>query len=263
MGPAATSAPTAIERALELFETERQPEEARLSDGYLDLLDVGDAAATHFSQRLLETNMMPIVYERFAHPLVMRRIGGRKTPLWSKEQLLALEMLAPSRGECVLDMACGPGNFTRTYAEVAGDALVVGLDLSSSMLAYAARRTASANVAYIRANACGLPFRASSFPAVSCFGAMHLFEDPMRGLAEMVRVLAPGGRVALMTTCETRRLPGMRGWHIFGRDQLTRAFDEHGLSGVEQRLIGGWQCVSANKPQGWSEATPAPVGRST
>jgi SAM-dependent methyltransferase len=216
MAASATSGSTAIDRALEFFKPECRQEGACLRDGYLDLLDIGDAAAPHLAQRLLETKAMPVVYERLAHPLVMRRSGGRRMPLWSKEQQLGLEMLAPNRGEPVLDIACGPGNFTRTYAEAVGEALVVGLDISRSMLAYAVRRTPNANVAYIRADACALPFRASSFPAVSCFGAMHLFEDPMEGLGEMVRVLAPGGRIALMTTCEAPRRPGMRGWHIFG-----------------------------------------------
>lgn len=249
MASVAASVPVPIERALELFEPERRPASLQLHDGYLDLLGADDVPALHPAQRLLNTRVAPVAYERCGHPLAMRMLGGRKTPLWNKEQLLALKMLAPQRGDRVLDIACGPGNFTRTYADVAGEALVVGLDLSSSMLAHAVRHTASPNVAYIRANACALPFRASSFPAVSCFGAMHLFEDPMRGLAEMARVLSPGGRLALMTTCETGRKSRLSGWHTFRRDEIPEALGEHGLRGVEQRVIGGLQCVSAHKPK--------------
>lgn len=250
MSSPAISTLAAIERALELFEPELRPAEVHLTDGYLDLLASDDPAAAHSAQLVLNSRLMPVIYERLGHPFAIRMLGGLKAPLWSKEQLLAVKMLGASRGDPVLDIACGPGNFTRTYADVAGDALVVGLDLSSRMLAHAARRTSRPNVAYIRGDACALSFREDAFPRVSCFGAMHMFEQPMRGLDEIVRVLSPGGRVALMTTAGRQSEMRRNGWYTFGWDEITGALEQRGLVDIEQHVIRGFQFVSASNPIG-------------
>ena len=57
------------------------------------------------------------------------------------------------------------------------------------------------NVAYIRGNAVELPFRDAAFDAVCCFAALHLFDEPFRALDHMARVLTPGGRIAIFTSC--------------------------------------------------------------
>ena len=118
------------------------------------------------------------------------------------ERRIALRMLDLSPNSRVLDLACGPGNFTREFARVADEGLVVGLDASQAMLAVAVRETNSANVAYVRGDACALPFSDGSFDAVCCFAALYLIEQPMRALDEIARVLAPGGRAALLSSCQ-------------------------------------------------------------
>jgi ubiquinone/menaquinone biosynthesis C-methylase UbiE len=109
----------------------------------------------------------------------------------------------------------------------------------------------------MRADAAGvLPFRSASFDAVSCFGALHLFEHPLRALDEIARVLAPGGRVALMVTCNpdsgdrsdaapVKRYGGVR---MFAREEITGALRERGFSDVEQRITGSAQFVAAASP---------------
>ena len=57
----------------------------------------------------------------------------------TEEHRIALAMLSISPGERVLDVACGPGNFTRDFALAAGDGLVVGIDSSETMLGVAVR----------------------------------------------------------------------------------------------------------------------------
>lgn len=183
---------------------------------------------------------------------------GLTGPSTAEEHRIALEMLAIAPTDRVLDVACGPGNFTRDFAPAASEGLVVGVDASESMLATAARETTAPNVAYLRADACDLPFRDGSFDAVCCFAALYLIEEPMRALAEIVRVLAPGGRLALLSSCNrgplsagtanaiVRRLSGVR---IFERDELTRALNDDGLVEIEQRVSGLAQFVSASKPE--------------
>jgi ubiquinone/menaquinone biosynthesis C-methylase UbiE len=75
------------------------------------------------------------------------------------------------------------------------------------MLALAVRNTRNANAAYVRADACALPFRDGSFDAICCFAALYLIERPMQALDEIARVLAPGGRVALLSSCNRGPLP--------------------------------------------------------
>lgn len=164
-------------------------------------------------------------------------------------------MLALSRGDRVLDIACGPGNFTRDFAPAAADGLVVGIDASGTMLARAVEKTASANMSYVRGDACALPFRAGSFDDVCCFAALYLIEQPTRALDEIARVLAPGGRVALLSSCNRGPLPAratsavvhmLSGVRIFARDELTQALADRGLAGVGQRVSDLAQFVSGS-----------------
>ena len=74
---------------------------------------------------------------------------------------------------------------------------------------------------------------------------------------EIVRVLAPGGRVALLSSCNRGPLPAaitnplvksLTGVRVFGRDELTRALTARGLIDVQQRVAGVAQFVAARKP---------------
>jgi SAM-dependent methyltransferase len=99
-------------------------------------------------------------------------------------------------GDAVLDVACGTGVLTREAARRAGPTgVVTGLDLSPAMLAVAARL--SPTLQWKQASADQLPFPDQSFDAVvSQFGLMF-FPDQIAGLHEMMRVLKPGGRLAV------------------------------------------------------------------
>ncbi len=257
MASLAPSPTPAMDRALELLEADRRLAELTVEAGYLDLLGAQDAIQRHPNQRTMANRFVPPIYERFTRPLLGRILMGPKAPGTRGEHRLALEMLALATDARVLDVACGPGNFTRDFAAAAGDGLVVGADASQPMLAFAAR-TASANTAYVRCDACALPFRAESFDAVCCFGALHLFRDPWLALDEIVRVLAPGGRVALLTVCSKfdgralrvvqRAARLLTGAQVFARDELPQALRARGLTDVEQRLAGSGQFVSARLP---------------
>jgi ubiquinone/menaquinone biosynthesis C-methylase UbiE len=157
----------------------------------------------------------------------------------------------------VLDIACGPGNFARDFAGSVGSrGLVVGLDASPTMLARAVHDTeASPNVAYIRADAIRLPFRDASFDAVCCFAALHLFDAPLAALDAIARVLAPGGRVAILTSARAPLTPApvgalvgaATGLRVFGRDEITAALAERGLEDVRRRISGLAQFVGGRR----------------
>ena len=248
----------AIEQALGLFTRPVRGVELDVSHGYLDLLGRRDPTGTHLGQRLMVSRALPLIYQRFWRPLGGRLLMGLTGPGTGEEHRMALSMLSIAPGERVLDVACGPGNFTRDFARAASDGLVVGIDASAPMLDVAVRDTRDTNVAYLRGDACALPFRDGSFDAICCFAALYLIEEPMRALAEIVRVLAPGGRLALLSSCNRGPLPAatanaivrrLSGVRVFGRDDLTRALSDDGLVEIERQVSGLAQFVSAHKPE--------------
>jgi ubiquinone/menaquinone biosynthesis C-methylase UbiE len=246
----------AIGQALALLEPAHRPTRPRMKDGYLDLLGGEDPTGPHPGQRLMLSRGLAAIYEHLWRPLGGRLLMGALGPDTREEHRLALDMLALSPGGRVLDVACGPGNFTRGFARAAGGSLVVGLDASETMLAVAVRETDEDNVAYVRGDACALPFRDGSFDALCCFAALYLIRDPTQALDEIARVLSPGGRMALLSSCNRGPLPAgatsavvrkLSGVRIFARDELTRALQARGFTGIEQRVAGFAQFISARK----------------
>jgi SAM-dependent methyltransferase len=105
-------------------------------------------------------------------------------------------------GARVLDVACGSGIVARGVAQRMGPAgRVVGLDFNQGMLE-AARRAAAAeevDIEWREGNAEDLPFANASFDLVFCQQSLQFFPDRGRALAEMHRVLVPGGKVVIAT----------------------------------------------------------------
>jgi ubiquinone/menaquinone biosynthesis C-methylase UbiE len=202
------------------------------------------------------TGLVPRVYERWWRPALGRMFKGVLGPGMKDEHRIARLLLALSPGDGVLDVACGTGNFSRDFARSVGpDGLVVGIDVSETMLARAVEDTATAgldNVAYVRGDAQNLPFRDESFDAVCCFAAFHLFPDPMAALDRMTAVLTPGGRIALFTSVRGRSAPlrtaesliALRsGARLFERRELVDALEQRGFVDIRQRITGITQFV--------------------
>ncbi|MDP9346210.1 MAG: methyltransferase domain-containing protein [Actinomycetota bacterium] len=256
--------PAGIERALALL-ADPADATADVQAGYLDLLGPGGDSApecTGLTQSLMLTRAVPFVYERWWRPALGRAAKGVLGPRMADEHRIARLLLGLRPGDGVLDVACGPGNFTRDFAGVAGPAgLVVGIDASETMLARAVRDTPpeqGERTAYVRGDAVRLPFRDASFDGVCCFAALHLFDDPMTALDHMTRVLTPGGRLAIFTSCRAvggplRGLDTLAGagsgMHVFEADDITGALTDRGLVDVHQRVAGFTQFVGGRLPR--------------
>lgn len=155
---------------------------------------------------------MSPVYERLFRPAMTRLAGS---PGYRDEQQWLQQRFRPAAGP-LLDLACGTGRYTRMLAGWF-DVPVIGSDISQPMLRQAAR-SSRPGVRFIRASAQDLPFGDGSLGGVVCFGALHLFPDPAGAIAEIGRVLRPGGCLCCLTCWESPR----RRLHQFAAARLTR-----------------------------------------
>ena len=233
-------------------------------EGYLDLLGGQAPESTGTTQDLMLSRFVPQVYERWWRPTLGRVAKGALGPGMDDEHRIARLLLGLSPGDVVLDVACGTGNFSRDFARTAGEpGLVVGIDVSETMLARGVADTAAAGferrLAFVRGDAEALPFAEASFDGVCCFAALHLFADPLRALDRMAAILKPGGRIGIFTSVRARSTPlrlgeslvsRTSGMRMFERDEVTGALRERGFGEVRQRITGVTQFVGGEKSEG-------------
>lgn len=113
-----------------------------------------------------------------------------------------LQLLAPRSGERILDVGVGPGFLTYDLAPIVGErGLVAGVDSSEVMVELAKRRCEGRGPCELRlGDATALPFADASFDAVTSCQVYEYVPDIERALAEVRRVLRPGGRVFILDT---------------------------------------------------------------
>jgi demethylmenaquinone methyltransferase/2-methoxy-6-polyprenyl-1,4-benzoquinol methylase len=121
----------------------------------------------------------------------------------------AADLAALAPGDSALDVACGTGDLAIELARRVGTGgEVIGSDFSEQMLERARTKSAGgADIAWEWGNALELPYASGRFDAATVgFGARN-FSDLDRGLAEMVRVVKPGGRVVVLEITTPHRPP--------------------------------------------------------
>ncbi|MCC5859062.1 MAG: methyltransferase domain-containing protein [Ectothiorhodospiraceae bacterium] len=120
---------------------------------------------------------------------------GRFFRRWA-ERLLTHADVAP--GDRILDAGCGTGIVARTAASRLGRASkVVGVDINDGMLAEARRQDADQTVAWEKGALEELPFEDRTFDVALSQQVLQFVADRAKALAELHRVLAPGGRLVL------------------------------------------------------------------
>jgi SAM-dependent methyltransferase len=106
-----------------------------------------------------------------------------------------LDWLAPESGLRWLDVGCGNGAFTEMLVGRCAPASVHGIDPSEAQLAYARTRPAARLARFSRGDAMALPFPGDTFDAAVMPLVIFFVPDPAKGVAEMARVVCPGGAV--------------------------------------------------------------------
>jgi demethylmenaquinone methyltransferase/2-methoxy-6-polyprenyl-1,4-benzoquinol methylase len=107
---------------------------------------------------------------------------------------IALDAIAIAPADCVLDLACGTGDLSEMAS--ARGARVIGIDFAHGMLAGA--RTRSPHTKLVQGDAAALPLPDAAMNAVVCGFALRNFEALAPVFAELARVLARDGRIALL-----------------------------------------------------------------
>ena len=211
-----------------------------IKDGYLDLL--GRKIGADNVANL--TNFLPGAGRSY-EPLWRRRsltlLTGNEFPN-DREVAKIRTLVRVERGGLYLDLGCSAGLYSRSLATALGDGGdVIGIDISPSMLKEAARRTRTLRPGAIpslaRANAGTLPFADRSFAGAVCGGSLNEFGDPARVLRETRRVLAPGGRLAIMGLLRAQtprgrslqRFLSTGGLRFFGPAEVTSLLDHAGF----------------------------------
>jgi len=133
------------------------------------------------------------------YDLLNHLLSGLIDKRWRRLVAGKLRESIGSNGARILDVACGTGDLSLTLSETTG-ARVVGTDFCRPMLEIAARKTANRelDIPLIEGDALRLPFRDCSFEAVTIAFGLRNLSDVERGLAELLRVLKPGGYVAVL-----------------------------------------------------------------
>lgn len=216
----------------------------RHCDGYTDLL--GPTVPTRCT------------LARRARPIMNAALSmhGRSAAAERERAAAALHLDGEQR---VLEVACGPGDVTSFLASrLTGDGFIIGVDDSVQMMQRAACENSHNRVVYMRADTLSLPFDDGVFDAVCCLAALHLLPEPMGVLREMVRVLAPHGRIAVLTSYGRESSLARKalalgaticGVQVFDRTTVPAFFAAAGLIDIDQQLRGVSQFVMACRPE--------------
>ncbi|MEX2248226.1 MAG: class I SAM-dependent methyltransferase [Parvibaculum sp.] len=124
------------------------------------------------------------------------------TPDVVGQRVRVLDMLSPRPGERIIDIGVGPGLLAQDMARLVGDTgRVVGLDMAPAMITMARTRLAALPQAEcVEGDAGVLKFPDASFDAVVSTQVYEYVADMPKALAELHRVLRPGGRALVLDT---------------------------------------------------------------
>jgi ubiquinone/menaquinone biosynthesis C-methylase UbiE len=132
---------------------------------------------------------------------VLRFVDGaayeQNMGIWSRlAGEIFLDWLAPPAGLRWIDIGCGNGAFTELLIGRCAPAEVQGIDPSGGQLDYARKRPGARTATFLQGDAMAIPFGDGRFDAAVMALVIAFVPEPRKGIAEMVRVLGPGGIAA-------------------------------------------------------------------
>jgi SAM-dependent methyltransferase len=208
------------------------------------------------SQWAMEFKPLILLYERIWRPMVTMPFSDLNWEIDTVQRIFE-----PACGFDVLDLACGPGNFTRRLAQTVNPGVVIGFDLSLPMLKQGAgvlEKENTSNIVLMRGDVTRWPFAPGSFDRVHCSGALHLFPKLARVFASIHNTLQPGGVFVGATYCRGGGLIKRRiqnyisnayGFHWFELQELQSLTEAAGFVGWQHFIRKQGIVFRVNKPK--------------
>ena len=142
--------------------------------------------------------------------------------LWWNRTARAFRDILQRPGAQVLDLCCGTGDMAfALHRRMNASGQLFGADFSHPMLVRAEDKSGPRNIRWIEADALNLPFASDSFQLVTAAFGFRNLANYDRGLAEILRVLAPGGEVGILDFGEPKGLIG-KVYRVYFRHVLPR-----------------------------------------
>ena len=148
----------------------------------------------------------------------------------------------------VLELACGSGQLSFRLAENTKE--WEATDFSERMIAEAQKREHPRNLHFLTRDATNLPYPAEAFDAVLVANALHIMPEPDKALAEIRRVLKPGGLlfaptflwgtdVRLHISAWLMARVGFHVFHKWSTPEFVSYIESRGFAALEQEMLGG------------------------
>ena len=135
-------------------------------------------------------------------------------------QSLAMSKLEIAEGEGFLDVGCGTGWAVREAAKRLRSGKACGIDISPKMIEKASAQTSKlSNIEFRVATAEAIPYPDECLSSILCTSSFHHYQNPLRALSEMKRVMKQGGKLVILDSARDISFP------IWLQDRFRRYFE--------------------------------------
>ena len=174
----------------------------------------GEGEKTQQVERMFD-NIAP-TYDKLNHRLSWNIDKG-----WRKKAIGYLKLFAP---KTLLDIATGTGDFAILAAKMLKPDKLIGADISEGMMAVGREKVKAAGlqqvIAFEKEDCTHLSYPEATFDAVTAAFGIRNFADLDKGLAEMCRVLKPGGHLSIVELTTPVSFPMKQLFHIYSHTLL-------------------------------------------
>ncbi|RZL35225.1 MAG: bifunctional demethylmenaquinone methyltransferase/2-methoxy-6-polyprenyl-1,4-benzoquinol methylase UbiE, partial [Pedobacter sp.] len=136
--------------------------------------------------------------------------------IWRKKAIKELKSIQPSK---ILDVATGTGDFAFESIKILNPDKIVGVDISEGMLAVAKKKIHERNLDHVFSvqlgDSEGLQFEDNTFDAITVAFGVRNYENLEKGLADMLRVLKPEGKIVILEFSKPRVFPVKQLYHVY------------------------------------------------
>lgn len=143
------------------------------------------------------------VHDAAGYEQLMGRWSQKLAPLF-------IDFAGVADGEKILDVGCGTGSLTFALARTANLREIAAIDYSPIFVEEAIRRNTDSRIKIRQADACALPFEDRTFDRALALLVLHFVPETSKAVAEMRRVVRPGGVAAAAVWDHLGGMPGMR-----------------------------------------------------